>query len=589
MSGAILSIERLRVCTEAGGDVIADISFDVSAGEVLGIAGESGCGKSTLAMAMLGYCRPGLRIADGAVRIGGDDILALPERDRRAIRGRRIAYVSQDASKSLNPSYRVRDLLREILETHDRDADVPAVRAALERVYLPSNSAFRRRYPHQLSGGQQQRLAIGIGLACGPSVLVLDEPTTGLDVLTQARILGEVERICRDEQVASVFVSHDLAAMSSIATRIAIIYAGRIVEERDAHALIRDPRHPYSAGLVGSVPVHTRPEKLPGIGGIAVGVNERPTGCAFAPRCLQRTDDCQAAMPPLVEVGQRHRIRCLHWTSTPAPVRFPRQPVSQSLEDPLLLVRSLVATYGRGNKEVVAANDVSFSIGHGECVALVGESGSGKSTIARCVAGLHRPDSGIVTFAGQPLAAAARDRTREQRQRVQIVFQNPYDSLNPAQTVQESIGRPLRMFLGLSRRDAQRRVPALMSKVRLPARLATHYPRELSGGERQRIAIARALAAEPELLICDEVTSSLDVSVQAAVLDLLDDLDIALLFITHDFGVVATIADRVLVLQQGLVREEGKVDVVLRTPVSDYSQQLIAAIPELPVLGTGPK
>ena len=582
----ILSIEQLRVCTDAGAEVIADITFDVSAGEVLGIAGESGCGKSTLAMAMLGYSRPGLRIAQGAVRIGGDDILALPERDRRAARGGRIAYVSQDASKSLNPSYRVRDLVREILETHGREADDSAVGAALERVYLPSNSAFRRRYPHQLSGGQQQRLAIGIGLACGPSVLVLDEPTTGLDVLTQARILAEVERICRDERVASVFVSHDLAAMSSIATRIAIIYAGRIVEERAAHAFIRDPKHPYSAGLVGSVPVHTRPEKLPGIGGIAVGVNERPTGCAFAPRCAQRTDECEATMPSLVEIGDGHRVRCLHWPSTPAPVRFPRPIAAQSTDGAMLDVRSLVATHGRGTKQVVAADAVSFSISPHECVALVGESGSGKSTIARCVAGLHRPDSGVVALAGRPLAAAAHDRSRVERQGVQIVFQNPYDSLNPAQTVEESVGRPLQLFFGLGRREAHRRVPELMSKVRLPARLATRYPRELSGGERQRVAIARALAAEPDLLICDEVTSSLDVSVQAAVLDLLGDLDIAILFITHDFGVVATIADRVLVLQRGIVREEGVVDVVLRSPISDYSQQLIAAIPELPV-GTG--
>ena len=580
---ALLRVRSLGVSTDRGAEVVADVSFDLRAGEVLGVAGESGCGKSTLALALLGYSRPGLRIVGGSVRIEGTDVLALDEHERRRLRGRRIAYVSQDASKALNPSLRVRDLLGEVMAVHHTGGGDADVAAALERVDLPSDRRFVRRFPHQLSGGQQQRLAIGVALACRPSVIVLDEPTTGLDVITQAHVLEEVRRICRDEQVAAVFVSHDLAAMSSIATRIAVLYAGRVVEEQRPQALVATPRHPYTAGLIGSVPVHSRPEHLPGIPGVAVGVSERPRGCAFAPRCDLRTDECESSMPPLDTVDGGASVRCLHWRRTEPAVRIAREPQRAAELGGLLEVDELLAVHGSGAGSVVAASDVSFAIAPGECLALVGESGSGKSTIARCVAGLHVPAGGTITFAGDALAPAARDRSLEQRRRMQVVFQNPYDSLNPTRSVAESISRPMELFLGLGRAECRRRVPGLLDRVRLPRRLADRTPRELSGGERQRVAIARALAAEPDLVICDEITSSLDVSVQAAVLDVLNELEMAMLFITHDLGVVASIADRVLVLQRGVIREAGPVDEVLRSPSSDYARALLAAIPEMPV------
>ena len=329
--------------------------------------------------------------------------------------------------------------------------------------------------------------------------------------------------------------------------------------------------------------MHTRPQHLPGIAGVAVGIDDRPTGCTFAPRCSLRTDECEAAVPPLELVAPSELVRCLHWSSTTAPIRHPRSVHHVDTVHPLVSVSALRAVHGSGTRLVVAADNVSFSIAPGECVALVGESGSGKSTIARCVAGLHAPADGTISFDGHPLASRARDRTVDQRRRMQIVFQNPYDSLNPTRTVEESVSRPIQMFMDLSARDARRRVPELMERVRLPARLAGRYPRELSGGERQRVAIARALAAGPDLVVCDEVTSSLDVSVQAAVLDLLGQLEVAMLFITHDLGVVASIADRVLVLQHGTIREHGDVDTVLRSPSSDYARRLIAAILTLPI------
>ncbi|MFN8021691.1 MAG: ABC transporter ATP-binding protein [Acidimicrobiales bacterium] len=582
-TAALLRVRSLRVATERGADVVADISFDLRAGEVLGIAGESGCGKSTVALALLGYCRPGLRIEGGSVEVDGVDLLSLDEAERRRFRGRRVAYVSQDASKALNPSLRVRDLIGEVMTVHGTGGTDADVELALQRVDLPSDRRFLRRFPHQLSGGQQQRLAIGVALACRPSVIVLDEPTTGLDVITQAHVLDEVRRICHDESVAAVFVSHDLAAMSSLASRIAVLYAGRVVEEQPPLDLVRAPRHPYTAGLIGSVPVHTRPEHLTGIPGVAVGVSERPTGCAFAPRCALRTDECEQAMPPLEPIGEVASVRCLHWRETTPSPRFARDARRDEQREHLLEVSGLQAVHGAGATTVVAARDVSFTIAPGECVALVGESGSGKSTIARCVAGLHVPAAGSITFAGTSLAGAARDRGVDERRRMQVVFQNPYDSLNPTRTVAESVSRPMELFLGLSRAEAKRRLPALMERVRLPARLADRYPRELSGGERQRVAIARALAAEPDLMICDEVTSSLDVSVQAAVLDVLSELEVAMLFITHDLGVVASIADHVLVLQRGEIREAGDVEHVLLSPSSDYARSLLAAIPEMPL------
>jgi peptide/nickel transport system ATP-binding protein len=585
----VVHVEGLRVELSGGLPIVEDVSLDVRAGEILGLVGESGSGKTTTALALLGYAREGSRIASGTVSIDGQALTGRGESAVRALRGRVVSFVPQNPASALNPALRVGDAVADMLGAHAPGREsIDSVLAALGRVELPAERTFARRFPHQLSGGQQQRVTIASALVCEPAAVVMDEPTTGLDVVTQARILAEVDRLRTESGLGVVYVSHDLAVVSSIADRIAVMYAGRIVESGPAAELLAHPRHPYTRGLIASIPDHVVPRRLRGIPGVAAGVGERPPGCAFAPRCPQRIDRCDEAVPPLEEVAPRHEARCLEWRATPplelqAPLDVHAAAVPGA--GPLLAVEGLGAVHGSRHETVVAAADVSFELAAGECLALVGESGSGKTTIARCIAGLHVPSAGRIEFAGERLEPTAKARPREARRRIQIVFQNPTDSLNPRRRVADEIARPARVLRGLSRADAHDEVGGLLERVRLPARLATRFPGELSGGELQRVAIARALAAHPDLLVCDELTSALDVSVQAAVLDVLSELraelGLAVLFISHDLGVVASVADRVLVLERGAVCEQGRVDDVLTRPRSEYTRRLLAAAPRI--------
>ena len=385
----------------------------------------------------------------------------------------------------------------------------------------PATEEFARRYPHQLSGGQQQRVMIALALVCEPPLVVLDEPTTGLDVVTQARVLEEVDRLRSERGLAMVYVSHDLAVVAQIADRIAVMYAGRIVEEGPAAPCSPSPGIPYTRGLIASIPDHVTPRRLRGMPGIAAGVGERPAGCAFAPRCPQKVDRCEAEQPPLEEIGDARSVRCFEWRRTPAlelAERASPRPVGTA--KPLLAVEGLRAVHGGRFATVVAADDVSFEVAAGECVALVGESGSGKTTIARCIAGLHPPAAGRILLDGERLgrdgeAPRARrsgggsrssSRTRTTRSTHAIGSATP----SPARRA-SSASSPRSRPCGRSRRCS--------SASGSRRALARRFPGELSGGERQRVAIARALAAQPDLLVCDEITSALDVSVQAAVLD----------------------------------------------------------------------
>jgi peptide/nickel transport system ATP-binding protein len=583
-----VSVQSLRVELDSGDPVIDDVGFTVARGEILGLVGESGSGKTTTALALLGYARLGLRISQGEVTVGGKAVVGAAAMSH-GVRGRLISYVAQDPAAALNPSLRIRDLLADMVRGRRKRSEARTLAIeALRRVDLPSDDGFLMRYPHQLSGGQQQRVAIALALMTEPQVIVLDEPTTGLDVVTQAHILRQVDSLRYESGLSVIYVTHDLAVVASIADRIAVMYAGHIVEEGYASDVLTAPRHPYTRGLLNALPDHRAPRKVRGIPGVAVGVGGRPNGCAFAPRCNQYIEDCARELPPLHNTDQsEHRARCILWRNTPALDDDLRH---EDRSDPpttgvLLAVSSLCATYHDRRRSVVAADNVSFDVRRGECLALVGESGSGKTTIARCIAGLHEPISGEVVFDGNRLAYRARARPREARRRLQIIFQNPADTLNPYHTVAEEIIRPALILRRVSRSEAGSELDELLDRVRLPRRVATRYARELSGGERQRVAIARALAARPDLLICDEITSSLDASVQAAVLELLGelqaDLTLGLLFISHDLGVVASIAQRVIVLEGGATQEEGRTDVVLRSPQTEYTTTLIEAVPTI--------
>jgi peptide/nickel transport system ATP-binding protein len=583
---SVLEVRDLRVELESGAPIVRDLSLDLRAGEVLGLVGESGSGKTTTALALLGYARPGVRVVSGHLTVAGEPVPKGDESVARRFRGRLVAYVPQDPGNALNPALRVGSAIQDMLDAHRGDVVERSVGAALEAVELPSTTEFARRYPHQLSGGQQQRVTIAMALVCEPPLVVLDEPTTGLDVITQARVIDELRRLRAERDLAMVYVSHDLSVVAQIADRIAVMYAGSIVEEGPAAELLRRPRHPYTRGLVESIPDHVRPRALRSMPGVPLEAGEEHIGCAFAPRCPQRRERCTAETPALERVAGSSGVRCFEWRSTP-PISLhePRAAASSRTAGPLLEIDDLVASYTGRHETVIAADGVSFALVAGGCTALVGESGSGKTTIARCVAGLHAPAAGRILLQGAPLAGLARKRNLEQRRRIQIVFQNPYDSLNPRHRVGDAIARPARLLRGLSRGEAAEEVRGLLDRVRLPARLVDRYPGELSGGERQRVAIARALAARPDVVVCDEVTSALDVSVQAAVLELLDqlrrELGVALLFITHDLGVVATVADDVIVLERGAVCEAGPVARVLGEPEAEYTRRLLAAAPSL--------
>jgi peptide/nickel transport system ATP-binding protein len=578
-----LSVKDLRVEIAGGRAIVDGVSFDLCAGEILGLVGESGSGKTTTAMATLGYAGEGAEIVGGTVTLAGVDALAQSDRDLRRLRGGQISFVPQNPGSALNPSVRLGDAMKEVVALHRGSADPAAVKEAFGAVSLPESTEFLRRFPHQISGGQQQRTCIGIAAACRPPVLVLDEPTTGLDVVTQARVLEEVRRLQREQQMSMIYVTHDLSVLAQVADRVAVMYAGKIVEEGEIHQVLTEPRHPYTQGLIASVPDHARPRELLPIPGVPATLDDRPRGCPFEPRCSMRVDRCATEMPSL-EDAEGGRVRCFRWRDEESAVKKV-EPVtairSAAPTQPILTVSGLRAEHRGLLETVVAAENIDLELMPGHCLALVGESGSGKTTIARAIAGLHPASAGEIRLRGTLLSPKVERRRREERRAIQMVFQNSTEALNPTETIEGSIRRGLSAARGESRLD----VPALLELVRLPSRLLGRYPAELSGGERQLVAIARALAVGPEILICDEITSALDVSVQAAVIrllaDLRVDLGISILFITHDLGVVAQVADEVLVLNRGDLCERGTAKAILETPQHAYTQELVAAAPSI--------
>ena len=582
----VLRVSDLRVELAGQVDVLADVSFSLAAGEIVGLVGESGSGKTTLATALLCHARQGARITGGRMAVAGQAVLELEGEALRLARGGLVGYVAQDPATALNPALRIGALLRETVLAHQprltTDALQQRINETLVDVGLPDDPAFLRRFPHQLSGGQQQRVMLALAFVLRPKLIVLDEPTTALDVTTQAHVLETLKGLCRGHGVAALYVTHDLAVVRDLVDRVMVMYAGRLVEVAGCETLFKAPAHPYTRALLAAIPDIARRQPLQAIGGHAPAPGQRPAGCAFAPRCARRRAECAVIEPSLLAFEGGQQVACL------APYREPLPLGEQGVEvaaapsaEVLLEVQGLDVAYDR---QVLF--DVSLQVAQGECLALVGESGSGKTSLARAIAGLGENVQGQLRYGGEPLAFTARHRDARLRHQIQYVFQNPYRALNPRQTIAQTLSAPLAHFFSVRGDAARSRVEAVLARVSLPARVADLYPHSLSGGERQRVAIARALICEPRLLVCDEITSALDVSVQASILALLRRLQregLTVLFVTHDLGVVRAIADRVLVLRQGRVVEEGSAEQVLGRPVDGYTRTLVAHSPSLSV------
>lgn len=585
---SVVKVSGLDISITRGGiKIVENISFDINAGEILGLVGESGSGKTTVSMALLGHTRKGAVIESGSIEIDGHHIDGANEKDLRALRGGVIAYVPQDPGTALNPGLRISKQILESLQKHhpeqSEDIHMARVREILKEVALPSDDDFLKRYPHQLSGGQQQRVAIAIAFACRPKVIVCDEPTTGLDVTTQSTVLATIKALCREHGVAALYVSHDLAVVSELADKVAVMYAGHIVESGDRDDIFFRPVHPYTRRLIRALPDIAGRNQIIGIAGYAPMPWERPQGCAFAPRCEEVQPLCTQIAPEITTIGGTHGVSChRHQESRPLVVtpRVEQSFISTS-DNFLLSVNNLNGFYG--SRQVLF--DTNIHIESGECVALVGESGSGKTTLSRCIGGLHGDYKGEIKFFDNSLGKLAMERKKEERRDIQYIFQSPYASINPRRPIGATIGRQLDLFFGLKGSEAQSRINELLDLVSLPHAIVTSFPDQLSGGERQRVAIARALAAAPRLIVCDEITSALDVSVQASVIETLKKLQattgVGLLFVTHNLALTRTIADRVAVMRKGTILEYGGIDAVFNNPKAEYTARLLEHTPSL--------
>ena len=577
-------------------DAVRDVSLQIEAGQIYGLVGESGSGKTTLALAAMRYLSENGAIRRGKIELAGRDVMALSEADMRRAWAKTIKMVPQNPLSSLNPSLRIGEQLAEGLfpPLPGRQARQGAL-DLLNMVNLPDVARIAQSYPHQLSGGMQQRVMIAMALSSEPELLVLDEPTTNLDVTTEAVILDLLQELIAQRNTAVLYVSHSLGLIARICDRVAVLYAGELVEDAAVSDLYQQPLHPYTYGLFGSVPrlgenkhgttLQPIPGQIPSPGAL-------PQGCIFTPRCPLAIDLCAQERPSLDVPAEDRRVRCHRWPEIQqgkiSPVREAetpengRSPGTQTEEAEVVLdIKNLEKHYavrrslgqiltGEQPPAVRAVDGINLETGRGKTLGLVGESGSGKTTLARCVIGLTERSGGEVSLLNIPLARNLSERDRELLSRLQIVFQNPEEALNPYMTVGDTLRRPLKRLAGYSSAEADSAVAQLLLAVKLSPDYAHRMPDQLSGGEKQRVAIARAFASQPELLLFDEAVSALDVSVQASILNTLNELQrerhSAYLFISHDLAVVSYLADEIAVIYLGHLMEVGRTGDILEPP-----------------------
>jgi peptide/nickel transport system ATP-binding protein len=596
----VLSIRNLRVEYGSGDTatvVVPEVSLDIMPGESYGLVGESGCGKTTTALAVMGYLGKGGRIAAGSILLEGQDLVKATPDYLRAVRGRRVGMVYQEPASALNPTMTLGSQLLEVPVFHlgmSKPEALKLVHATLEDVRIPDPLSVMQRYPHQISGGQQQRIVIAMALLARPALILLDEPTAGLDVTVEAVVLDLIMSLRKKYGTSLLFISHNLGQVAKVCDRVGVMYSGVIVEEAPVKELFAAPRHPYTQGLIACVPdVRTGKQQrtLVPIPGRIPLPSERPDGCYFAPRCAHAVPGrCNLAIPLVAMANGVHAVRCVRADEGLAP---PDSLVPQESHMPAasgegLAVIGLSKVYEASHGRKLVANDhIDLAAARGVILAIVGESGCGKSTFARIVAGLDTPTRGRITFGGKLLAeAVTRGRDEAAQRAVQMVFQNPDGTLNPSHSVGWPIRRVLSKFgLARSKNEVEARTRELFETVRLPVELAARRPYELSGGQKQRIAIARAFAAKPDLIVADEPVSALDVSVQAAVVTLLLDIQrhsgTTMVFISHDLALVRHIADRVAVMYLGKVMEQGAVEEIFTPPHHPYTEALLSAVSSL--------
>jgi peptide/nickel transport system ATP-binding protein len=604
--GELLTVEHLRVefATPTGWTaVVEDVGFGVMPGQTLGLVGESGSGKTVSALGIMGLLpRRDCRVAEGAVLFEGNDLTEMSPKAMRHVRGNEIAMIFQEPMTSLNPAFTVGNQIAEQVRAHRKVSRSQAWAQALDmldQVGIPDPRRRARDYPHAFSGGMRQRVMIAMALSCEPKLLIADEPTTALDVTTQAQILELLKALQRDRHMAMIFVTHDLGVIADIADEVVVMYAGQVVERAPVDRLFDRPRHPYGEALLASMPqlappggaLHVIPGRVP-------RPDEEIAGCRFGPRCSYVTDRCRWAPVALEPVDRSGELaRCIRQDeltlSGVASLRRESEEASRrgaEAGETLLEVRALKVAFPvrsgalkRVTGAVQAVQEVGLEVPAGRTLGLVGESGSGKSTLARLILRLMEPSGGTIVFAGHDLSRLGRHELRELRRSLQIVFQDPYSSLDPRMRVADIVGEPLEIYDGVKGRARDERVTELLDQVGLGSYALARRPHEFSGGQRQRIAIARALASGPRLLVCDEPVSALDVSTQSQVINLLTDLKerlgLAVIFIAHDLSVVRHMSDRIAVMYLGRIVEEGPADEVYLRPRHPYTQALLSAIP----------